>query len=176
MQLRSFQKWIKLQFLNLITCSMKMIDGSRLSSVVDLQNKREEFPVPLNTAATAIDEISSRIRHWAHSHISEHATIGRCDSITMSLLRSLFASASFRQITSSRSLSKISRSFSHYSPRTSTLSTANSSLWTLRSRPGHELTRPETSAATSFTLSLVRGMKTRSSVKRLCDGCKVRII
>ncbi|KAL1974326.1 hypothetical protein VTN31DRAFT_4530 [Thermomyces dupontii] len=90
----------------------------------------------------------------------------------MSLLRSLFTSASFRQIVSSSSALNFSRSFSHCSHRTGTLSTTRTSPWSLHSRPGHELTRPEKAAATSMTLSLVRGMKTRSSVKRLCDGCK----
>lgn len=66
------------------------------------------------------------------------------------------------------SFSSLSRPFS----RLRTMSVGKSGLWSLRSRSNGE---GAIVAAAKTTQGFVqtRGMKTRSSVKRLCDGCKV---
>ncbi|KAL1965913.1 hypothetical protein VTN77DRAFT_5046 [Rasamsonia byssochlamydoides] len=60
----------------------------------------------------------------------------------------------------------LSRSFS----RLSTMSVGKTSMWALGSRSSNAAAAAAT--ANTGSLQIVRGMKTRSSVKRLCDGCK----
>ncbi|KAH8693731.1 ribosomal protein L36-domain-containing protein [Talaromyces proteolyticus] len=44
-------------------------------------------------------------------------------------------------------------------------------IWSSRSKGGYEVAKTSSSAIT-HSHTQTRGMKTRSSVKRLCDGCK----
>ncbi|KAI9374997.1 ribosomal protein L36-domain-containing protein [Aspergillus egyptiacus] len=86
----------------------------------------------------------------------------------MSLLRTLLgpSTALLRQFLPRSSLANISRPFSQLSRLTT------NGLRTLRSS-NTDTTHMQLGAASAVKqLEQVRGMKTRSSVKRLCDGCK----
>lgn len=101
----------------------------------------------------------------------------RCSLYNMPLLGSIPSSgvmtSSLRHLLPRQSSpSSLIRTFSQI-PRLS----ANNILRTVRAQPGNAVatgSRPSVGASPSVRLiDQIRGMKTRSSVKRLCDGCKV---
>lgn len=84
---------------------------------------------------------------------------GRLHSLRRSIISPLYRNA----------MNNVTRSFSQL--RTSPWTINN--LMILRSKGGYDTAKASTTASTTYLLSQTRGMKTRSSVKRLCEGCKV---
>lgn len=84
---------------------------------------------------------------------------GRLRSLRRSIISPLYRNA----------VNNVTRSFSQLKTSPWTIN----NIMTIRSKGGYETAKASTSASTTYLLSQTRGMKTRSSVKRLCDGCKV---
>lgn len=89
----------------------------------------------------------------------------------------LVALRSFRH---NRSIYNLARnSCAALSRQISSISSISSTRWSsslLRSRIDALTTRQSPTSVSTYLFAQKSGMKTRSSVKRLCDGCKVRTI